>query len=302
MMTAIQEYEKGLYLIDLDLPREGFRKFISAWLYRYEDATIIVDPGPRSVYKTLQSALQAMDITKIDAVLLTHIHIDHAGGAGLLLRDYPGTRFLCHPKGFEFMSRPARLWEESRKVLRDLADVYGEIEPIPEEHLFFQDSTRIKGIDIHAVDTPGHAPHHLCFLMGDLLFTGEVAGIHYPVSQGLYLRPATPPGVRYDVFLSSIRKVADLPVSRLCFGHYGYRTDPGFVLTKAMGQLEHWLDEVKKFSLLGMEPFEEYVFNELVKSDPLLVCFPDLPKDVQQREKFFAHNAIRGMRQYLLKK
>jgi len=299
-MPSIHRYEEGLFLIDLDLPREGFRQFISAWLYRRGNATLLVDPGPRSTYPVLRAALKSMGVVSIDAVLLTHIHIDHAGGAGLLLQDYPGTTFFCHPKSFRHLAQPARLWEESRNILRDLADAYGEIVPIPENALFFRESFNTHDTEIRAVDTPGHAPHHLCFQIGSLLFAGEVAGVHYPLSEEFYLRPATPPGVRYDIFLSSIEKVAQLGVSRICFGHYGYRTDPETIWPKATGQLEHWLAEVERLDLQDETLSVSRVFDELVKTDPLMSCFPHLPPDIQEREKFFAHNTIRGMRQYLL--
>jgi len=295
----VHHLTESLSLVDLDLPRTGFRQFISSWVYRSGGVTILVDPGPHAAHPALLAALKSLNIDQIDTVLLTHIHIDHAGGAGLLLHDYPDTRFFCHPKSFRHLSQPARLWEESRKVLRDLADDYGEIAPIPEGALFFRESLSINGLEIHAIETPGHAPHHLCFMIGDLLFAGEVAGVNYPLPKGFYLRPATPPIFHRDVFLASLQKAARLPASRICLGHYGCISNPDLLFSSAMKQLEHWLDVVERHRLAPTEEAEEIIFGKILKSDPRLAEYHSLPEDIQAREKFFCLNAIRGMRQYL---
>ncbi|MDD5167996.1 MAG: MBL fold metallo-hydrolase [Syntrophales bacterium] len=300
-MSSIHEPLKDLYLIDLDLPRTGFRRFISCWLWRPDDTTILVDPGPRAAYPALRSALQSLGIKKIDVILLTHIHIDHAGGLGLLIQDYPGTRVIAHPKSFAHLADPSRLWEESRKVLGTLADDYGSIEPVPRDLLSFSESTTVNNISVQAIDTPGHAPHHLCFLIGDLLFAGEIAGIHYPLPDTFYLRPATPLGFRLDIFRSSLEKVLTLPAARVCFAHYGYRTDSKPIWTSAMGQLNQWLEIIGAHTRETEEIFsEEMIFEELLEKDPLLSGFPLLPPDIQVRERYFMTNSIRGMRRYLM--
>ena len=244
-MTGIQQFAPDLTLIDLDLPRTGFRKFISSWLVRRDGTTLLIDPGPRAVQETLRKALQFLGVTKIDAVLLTHIHMDHAGGAGCLLQDYPQARMLVHPKSIPHLRDPSRLWESSRLVLGSLADEYGSIEPVAEDRMFFEETTTVNNIRIQAVDTPGHAPHHLCLLIGDTLFAGEIAGIHYPLDETFYLRPATPAGFRLDIFRGSVEKAAALPAARICFGHYGCRTDPAMVMQKASEQLNRWVNIIR---------------------------------------------------------
>ncbi|OPZ55723.1 MAG: Alginate biosynthesis sensor protein KinB [Synergistetes bacterium ADurb.Bin520] len=113
----MRQIRDNLYLIDIDQALEGFRKFISAWLYRVNGATILVDPGPASTIPCLVERLKGAGVERIDHVLLTHIHLDHAGGTGHLMQHFPGARVNCHPKGIPHLAAPQKLWEESKKVL-----------------------------------------------------------------------------------------------------------------------------------------------------------------------------------------
>ena len=117
-----------LVCIDLDQPQlEGFRQFISSWLCVTDRCTVVVDPGPLSTIPHLAAELRRHGVDHIDYILLTHIHIDHAGGTGALLREFPGALVICHPEGIRHMIAPEKLWEGSQKVLGQLAEVYGEI-------------------------------------------------------------------------------------------------------------------------------------------------------------------------------
>jgi glyoxylase-like metal-dependent hydrolase (beta-lactamase superfamily II) len=291
--------DKNLFLLDLDLPRQGFRRFISAWLYRQGETTILVDPGPRSTYPILRKKLQAMDIEAIDAILLTHIHIDHAGGAGLLLQDYPQAKVIGHPKSFRHLADPSRLWEESQKILGSLAVDYGRIEPVPAEVLIFKETITIKDMVIEALDTPGHAPHHLCFQIGNILFAGELPGVTFPNPALNYFRPATPPGGRIDLLRESIKKAAQIDAAYICYGHYGVRENGPALWGAVLTQLNLWLTAVEKHGLAQGVPAEEDVFVWLLYNDPLFCSFSALPPDIQARERFFVGNSIRGMGRYL---
>jgi glyoxylase-like metal-dependent hydrolase (beta-lactamase superfamily II) len=290
---------KNLYLVDLDQPLKGFRNFFSCWVFTPDNMTILIDPGPRSSIPVLVNALKEQQVKKIDYILLTHVHIDHAGGTGLLLEHYPDAQVNCHPRGIRHMIDPTKLWEGTQKVLGDIAKVYGEIAPIPEKNISYQGRIEVGETIINVLDTPGHAPHHLCYQIGDILFAGEVAGISYPLKDGLYLRIATPPVFNYDIYRSSLEKAAATDVSHICFAHYGRREDVGNVFDVAFDQLDNWLATVEKHYQAGSEPFEEAVFEELLKNDRGLAYYHSLPEDVQDREKYFSFNSIRGMRAYL---
>ncbi|NPA25310.1 MAG: MBL fold metallo-hydrolase, partial [Deltaproteobacteria bacterium] len=123
----------NLTCIDLDEPRlQGFVKFISAWVYKSEELTFLVDPGPLSTIPHLLGELEKMGVARLDYILLTHIHIDHAGGTGELLKSFPEAQVICHPQGIKHLVNPEKLWQGSLKVLGHVAEIYGEIIPVPE--------------------------------------------------------------------------------------------------------------------------------------------------------------------------
>jgi glyoxylase-like metal-dependent hydrolase (beta-lactamase superfamily II) len=302
MPVAIQQIRDNLYLIDIDQSLEGFRKFISAWLYRANGTAVLVDPGPASTIPDLVARLEELGISTIDYVLLTHIHLDHAGGTGQLLQHFPGAKVNCHPKGIPHMVAPQKLWEDSKKVLGKIAEAYGEMAPVPESNIAYRERIDVGAVSIEVVETPGHAAHHVSYRAGDILFAGEVGGVYVPLDDGFYVRPATPPPFHHQIFCDSIAKVAALDVSLVCLGHYGCREDAAALFERARRQLDCWVDTVERHFRKGSDPFEETVLADLIDTDPDMSGWQSLPKDIQARERHFCFNSIRGIRGYLAKK
>src|SRR5512136_471099 len=120
-----------LKLIDLHLPIPGYERFIGAFLFCGE-RTAIVDVGPKAAIPDLLSSLAQLNIDaeQVHYILLTHIHIDHAGGTGAAIREMPQAKVLAHAQALQHLVDPARLWEGSLKTLGDLALQYGSIEPV----------------------------------------------------------------------------------------------------------------------------------------------------------------------------
>jgi glyoxylase-like metal-dependent hydrolase (beta-lactamase superfamily II) len=295
---ATQKKSDHLFLIDLDQKLDGFRLFISCWIYRKNEKVILIDPGPTSTIPLLEEALTELDIFNIDYILLTHIHIDHAGGTGMLLSKFPGAKVLCHPKGIPHMIDPEKLWQGSLSVLGQIAETYQAIIPVPDSKIFYK--PQIKGLlNIEVLETPGHAMHHLSFLIDGLLFAGEVAGVHCPAGDDFYLRIATPPRFIYDVYKKSLYKAAAVDCDYICFGHYDMRADSTRVFDAAKQQLELWMETVRSLYQENSSIKELEIFNALLVKDPLLRSFKAFEKDIRKREQYFALNSVKGMLEYI---
>lgn len=286
---------KRLSCIDLDIPSlEGFRQFISSWLYQEDAFTILVDPGPLSTIERLRCRLNELEVTRLDYILLTHIHIDHAGGTGALLREFPEATVICHPEGIRHLVRPEKLWEGSRKVLGTLADAYGEIIAIPEERIRFQESV---GGRVRSFLTPGHAQHHCSFLLDDLLFAGEVAGVRCDIPGVIFMRPATPPRFILQVALDSIDRMIKLAPRRMVFAHYGMVEDAPKHLEIARKQLLLWVSGVAGIPL--SENRESLITEWLIQHDGCYRNVMLLPPDIRSREHYFLGNTLRGMAEFV---
>ena len=287
----------NLSCIDLDQPSlEGFSKFISFWLYRDEKITFVVDPGPLSTITRLLEELSHRDVEELDYILLTHIHIDHAGGTGELLQHYPAARVICHPEGINHLINPEKLWHGSQKVLGKLAEAYGEIKPVPADRLSFEDEIGATGI--RSFLTPGHAQHHCCYLVADLLFGGEVAGVHYPLANGIYMRPATPPKFILEIALNSLQKMVDLQPRALVIAHYGLVEPATDYLKISQKQLKLWVKGVYQTGYYKGYCSRQDIIDWLLTNDPYLIP-QQLDQDIQQRENYFLDNSLRGMSDFV---
>ncbi len=286
-----------LFCIDLDQPAlPGFRKFIGSWCYQGAE-TLLVDPGPLSTIPHLVEQLRRRGVERIDTVLLTHIHIDHAGGTGALLQEFPQARVICHPEGVRHMVDPAKLWQGSRQVLGRLAEVYGEILPVPADRIGFSEQLGCEGG--RAFLTPGHAQHHCCYLLDDLLFGGEVAGVRSEVAEGIYMRPATPPRFLPEVADDSLARMLALRPRYLVFAHYGLVEEAERHLRTGREQLRLWLQGVAATAAVAEPEREAALFVWLQQRDPVYRNIHQLPADILERERIFLGNTLRGMSDYL---
>ncbi|OGU16592.1 MAG: MBL fold metallo-hydrolase [Geobacteraceae bacterium GWC2_53_11] len=288
----------NLTCIDLDQPSMvGFRHFISSWLYRGDSFTLLVDPGPLSTIPRLLGTLRDKGVQHIDYVLLTHIHIDHAGGTGALLREFPDATVICHPDGIRHMVAPEKLWEGSRKVLGILAETYGEIVPVPAERIRFEETVGSTGVRTFL--TPGHAQHHCSYLLDDLLFGGEVAGVRSDVPDGIFMRPATPPRFILEVALDSIDRMIALSPRRMVFAHYGLVDNAPGHLHIARRQLLLWVRGVAELATVEESQREAALIDWLMEHDEHYRNVTQLPPDIRTRERYFFGNTLRGMSEYV---
>jgi len=289
---------KNLHCIDLDMPvMEGFRKFVSCWLYHSAELTFVVDPGPLSTMSHLLAELRRHQVSTLDYVLLTHIHIDHAGGTGALLKEFPTAQVICHPQGISHLVDPKKLWLGTQKVLGELAEVYGEILPVPEANIGF--SERLTGSGIKVFQTPGHAQHHCCYLLDELLFGGEIAGVHAAVDTGIYMRPATPPRFILEVAVDSLQRMIELQPRYLVIAHYGLVEPAVEYLQIGLKQLNLWVKGIAEQLANNQELNETEIFNWLQQHDENYRQQFQLADDIRSRERYFLGNTIRGMSEYV---
>ena len=292
---AIHRILENLFLVDLDLPIPGFSHFISSWIIKEGDRAIIIDPGPSATVNTLLNALREIGIRGIDYILLTHIHLDHAGGCGYLIKSYPDPIIVCHPQAVTHLSNPERLWQGSVGVLGDLARAYGQPFPVNKEKICHESDILWKDYIIQSLETPGHASHHLCFFFKDLVFAGEVAGISVPSGNKPYIRPATPPPFRPEIALKSISLVTERRPQLICYGHYGLLKDAVNMLQMAKEQIRFWLTVIQERQDKGLNMDVEEILGDILAKDSHLSSFYQLDSDIRERESYFIKNSIIGM-------
>ena len=293
---TIWQLAEKLYLIALTPPLQGFDRFIGIWLYTGAPA-FLVDVGPAATSASLLKALGDLAIDHLDYLLLTHIHIDHAGGTGELLKFYPQAKVICHPQGSKHLVAPENLWQGSKKVLGKLAEAYGEIIPVPEANIEFAEQLGATGIRCFL--TPGHAQHHCCYLFDDLLFGGEVTGVHCQVANGIYMRPATPPKFILEIALDSVQRMIDLQPRYLVIAHYGLVEPAVEYLKIGREQLNLWVKGAAKHIDLETEDFKKKTFDWLMANDLYFQNIDQLDEDIRARERYFLDNSLRGMNEYV---
>lgn len=285
-----------LELLDIPFDRPGFQGFFGAWAVRGEP-TFLVDTGPSRSADLLIKKLRSLGLNRLDYVLLTHIHLDHAGGLSRVLEEFPGARVVCHRKAVSHLVDPTMLWEGSRKVLGDMADAFGPLAPVPEDLLIPHDEAEIPGLRV--IETRGHAPHHISFSFQGCLFAGEAAGNYIGFGGRELLRPATPSRFYLEESLASVDRMRDLKEHVLCYAHFGRADDSRRMLGRFRDQLIRWRDILASLLRERPDAGAELCLETLLRADPELESFFALGPAIRERERFFIVNSIHGYLGYL---
>lgn len=188
----------------------------------YELDGLIVDPGPASCLPALLDGLQG----EPRALLLTHVHLDHAGATGSLVRRFPKLQVYVHEVGAPHLADPARLLESAGRLYGDdLERLWGEVLPVPAANVVaLSGGEWIEGFRV--AHTPGHANHHVAYLhesSGDA-YVGDIAGVRIPPLE-FTLAPTPPPDIDLEAWERSLETVAEWRPQRLCLTHFGRVTD-----------------------------------------------------------------------------
>ncbi len=285
-----------LELLDIPFDHPGFQKFFGAWTVRGA-LTFLVDTGPSVSADSLIQKLRTSGVNRVDYVLITHIHLDHAGGLSRVLDEFPGARVVCHRKALPHLVDPARLWKGSREVLGDMADAFGPLTPVPEDFLIPHDEASIPGLRL--IETPGHAPHHVSFSYQGCLFAGEAAGNYIGFEGRELLRPATPSRFYLEESLASVDRMRDLEEHILCYAHFGWVDDSRRMLGRFREQLIRWREILASLLQERPEADAEVCLETLLEADPELGSYSSLDPDIRERERYFILNSIHGYLGYL---
>ncbi|HEY6780046.1 MAG TPA: MBL fold metallo-hydrolase [Thermoleophilaceae bacterium] len=189
----------------------------------YEVDGVIVDPGPTSC---LDALLEGLEGRVPRALLLTHIHLDHAGATGELCRRFPALEVYVHERGAPHIVDPSKLMASAERLYKERMDeLWGAMVPVPEERVHvLRGGETVEGFRV--AYTPGHASHHVAYLhesSGDA-YTGDVAGVRIPPHEHA-MAPTPPPDIDVERWLDSIEIVAAWNPARLCLTHFGYVTE-----------------------------------------------------------------------------
>jgi glyoxylase-like metal-dependent hydrolase (beta-lactamase superfamily II) len=221
----------------LDLGFCNLAEVIAAYLVVGPKGPVLVETGPGSTLPALLERLDEHGYGPDDVrdVLVTHIHLDHAGASGWWARR--GSRVYVHHVGAPHLIAPERLMASAGRIYGDMMDrLWGEMVPAPENRVIAisdGDIVRAGGLEFVALDTPGHAGHHHAYRLGNVVFTGDVAGIRLP-AESYVAMPTPPPEFHLETWCASVDRLAGEGFARLYPTHFGAIEDPA----------SHW-DEVK---------------------------------------------------------
>jgi glyoxylase-like metal-dependent hydrolase (beta-lactamase superfamily II) len=250
-VTRTFEVAEGIIGIDTEMA--GRERVTSAYLLT-ADEPAIVETGPTTSVDAVTEGLTALGLGPSDLahVVVTHIHLDHAGGAGVLIHRFPRATVWVHDRGAPHLADPARLVASATRLYGPdrLAALFGPVEPVPAGRIRSVgegDVIRLGNRSLGVMYTPGHASHHVALVDADdgRVFTGDALGIHLP-DVGV-LRPATPPpDIDVEASVDSIRRIRDRARGGLLLSHFGPVAEVEELCNLASARLTEWAAIVRK--------------------------------------------------------
>jgi glyoxylase-like metal-dependent hydrolase (beta-lactamase superfamily II) len=225
----------------------GHSRSIAAALLESDGHRALVDPGPGSTLDTLRQNLRARGfaVSDLDAILLTHIHLDHAGATGSLVRENPRLAVYVHKLGAPHLIDPSKLLASAQRLWpNDLERLFGEVLPVPPENLRILEggeTLTLGSRKIEVVYTPGHASHHVSYFEDQeaVAFVGDTAGIHIEGSS--YVMPATPPpDIDLGIWDTSFAAILKRKPARLFLTHFGLSGNPPEHIAQFREGLHRW--------------------------------------------------------------
>jgi glyoxylase-like metal-dependent hydrolase (beta-lactamase superfamily II) len=245
----VTQVEDCIYLIDVETA--GIENFIATYVLKGRKIAI-VETGPASSIPNLLSGLRELDVKLDDVayVAVSHVHLDHGGGVGTLIKHLPNAKAIVHQRGAPHLVNPSKLWDQSRMVLGTIADMYGKPEPVSQERVISaSDGMEFNvgnGVGLKVVETTGHASHHQSYYETSSrgVFPGDAAGIYLNMIDVVV--PTTPVPFRLDIALASIERLISLEPEHLFYSHFGRADDSVKKLQTYAEQLTLWAKIAKR--------------------------------------------------------
>ena len=251
-------------LTPVDLLHQGLDRIVGVYVVETDDGPALFDCGPSTTIEALKAGLadRGVALTDVRHLLLSHIHLDHAGAAGVLVREHPALQVHVSPIGAPHLVDPGRLEKSARRLYGESFDsLWGELAPVPQQNVHALDG-RVLGLE--SFPTPGHASHHVCFLDPDgTLYAGDACGVR--VLPGRFVMPPTPPPeVDVEAWEQTLDEIERRAPERLALIHFGVAEDVGRHLAELRLNLLDWAESVEGGAT--EEEFVEYAHAELADS------------------------------------
>ena len=274
-------------IVTLDLNFQHSSNAIACYLIRHSTGGVLVECGPGSTREELKAGLSqnGLGLSDVTHVLLTHVHLDHAGAAGWMARQ--GAQIFVHPIGAPHLISPDRLLASAARIYGDrMNELWGEFQAVPESHITVpQDGQEIAigNLRFVPIDTPGHAEHHYAYLFEGTCFSGDVGGIR--ILPHPYVRiPMPPPELNLQKWRRSIARLRGEAFDRIAPTHFGIHSDRLWHLRaveRCLDVAERWLEH----SMAGNPEIEELraAFTEWMTAQG---AEQDLPPEVLRAYEF----------------
>jgi glyoxylase-like metal-dependent hydrolase (beta-lactamase superfamily II) len=229
----------------LDLRHLGRERVIGSYLLETVDGLALQDCGPTTCADELKARLaeRGLELRDVRHLLLSHIHLDHAGAAGVLVREHPGLQVHVSEVGAPHLVDPSRLEHSARRLYGDEFDrLWGELAPVPEPNVHAV-GERVLGLE--CFPSPGHASHHVCYLDGDgTLYAGDAAGVRIQPSE-FVLPPTPPPEIDLEAWELTLDEIEGREPQRLALIHFGVADDVARHLNELRSRLPEWAGRVR---------------------------------------------------------
>jgi glyoxylase-like metal-dependent hydrolase (beta-lactamase superfamily II) len=230
----------------LDLHHLGRQRVIGAYLRETEDGLALQDCGPTTCVPALKARLaeRGLELRDVRHLLLSHIHLDHAGAAGVLVREHSELQVHVSEIGVPHLIDPSRLEASARRLYGDeFGTLWGELAPVPEANVHVVGA---ETLGLATFPTPGHASHHVCYLDREgTLYAGDAAGVRIQPSR-FVLPPTPPPEVDLDAWDRTIDEILAREPKRMALIHFGVADDPERHLAELRQRLREWAERVRE--------------------------------------------------------